>query len=968
MKRIFSILIIGLLAFPSMAQFVIEPAKFGKDFSQQLSYSGDLRKDGAGMQKEFLAFWQSDTLTSAQRDKFIKVINQLQSKGCKPYPDFVREADNIMIFKRKGYDFEQYEKYLQCVSDMVAAGRKYRVNDFSEIVHVFNAFLRNNIICLNLRTNWVVNGSDFKINYVDKKLLVDFSNVDLVGFQDKDSLKIYNTSGVLNLLDKTWVGRSGKLGWERVGYSLDSLSVVLNNYKLNLTDVSLSADSVKFRSSYYFTEELMGSVIDKTQNGDHPEKSTYPRFTSYSQIFDIKNIVKNVDYHGGLSVRGRYFIGSGSEDQKAEIRITKNDSVSFSAYAQSFNFDSEKIVSDDCEVVLRLADDSIYHPSLSMRYTVVTRKIEKEPEEEQTSRRRKQEKQYDTKENGYLELIRTKEGMSNLNFVDTYHQLSMDFTSLKWVVDKSTIDLATVNTQGTPSEVIFESADFYTYDKYKSLKKQDANNPLEVVAKVVNYAGGYPEFFLVDLVNFMKISRDQALQFVYRLAYGGYLSYDPKTELIKVREETWRFLSAHKGEIDSDVILFYSKVNTSAGVLVDDESKRVVRTALGNDTVANAKLSLTNFDLKMFGVPFVQLSDSQDVRVYPRDNKLVIQKNRNFIFDGLLQAGQFYMYGSNFSFNYNQFKISVPSCDSMKIVALTTPEMGFVDANGLPRKAIVNNKLESITGDFYIDYPSNKSGFADHAEYPRLVSTKETFVYYDSPKIYNGIYEREKFYFKVDPFVLDSIDGYNKDNIHFTGELVSNGIIPDLRETLVIRQSDWSLGFEYKTPTVGVPLYKGKATFIKDIDLSNKGLRANGTLKFMSATFTDTYMTLFPEEMEGHSKNMKMEPKKSPIELPRATGMENTLRWDVAKDRFYVDKDTSDFVMYNALARLDGSLVLTSNGVRGEGRVFIRKAMFESQDYVFGKDVFDADTADFMVYKNEISDIDFEGKGQKAHV
>lgn len=967
MKKLLLILALCVVSIAASAQYTMDPVKFGKEFSQQLSFTGDLRKDGASMQKEFLAFWQSDSLTSQQRDNFIKSVNMLQSKGCKPYPDLVRFTDILMQFKRKGFDYSQYEKYEKTLQEMNAAGRKYRVNDFSEFLHNMSLFLRNRVVVNNQRTKWDVNKLEFDFLLDNGKLFIKFENIDLIGYQDRDSLKLYNTSGVLDMMAKTWTGKGGMLGWERVGYPIDSMSVTLGNYNLNMTDILIKADSVVFRNKYYFTQDLMGDLIDKAQNGEKPYKSTYPRFTSYSQDFDIKNIVKDVDYKGGLSVRGRNFIGSGTEDEKAEIRITKNDSVSFSAYANAFVFDTEKIVSDNCAVVFRLAHDSIYHPCVSMRYTVVKRAFEKEPVE-QSRRNRKVEKQYDYKENGFLELIRTKEGLSNINFVDTYHQLSMDFTSLKWVVDKPIIDLATVNTQGTPSEVLFESADYYTYDKYKALKKQDARNPLEVIASVVNYVGGYPEFTLTDVVNYMKVARDQALQLVFLLAYKGYISYDQTTEVIRVHDETWRFLAAHRGDADSDVILFYSKVKSAEGVMVDEATKQVVRSALGNDTVANAKLSLTNFDMKMFGVPYVHLSDSQNVTVYPKDGKLVIQKNRNFLFDGLLQAGQFYMYGSGFRFDYGLFKIDVPNCDSMKIVAMTTPEMGFLDANGQPRVAIVRNKIENLSGDFYIDYPNNKSGFADYKEYPKLVSNKDTYVYYDSKQVYNGIYERDKFYFKVDPFVLDSIKGTSKDNIHFKGVLVSGGIIPDLKETLVVRQSDWSLGFEYKTPAAGLPIYGGKATFNNDIDLSNKGLRADGTIKYLSTTFSDAYVTLFPDEMEGHSKNMNMAPQKSPVQFPKVVGRENTLLWKVSKDKFHVDKDTSNFVMYDGKAILDGNLLITSKGLHGEGSTIIDKAALDSKDFVFSKDVFDADTADFSIFGSSRSDIVFNGTGQKSHI
>ena len=192
MKRIFSILVFCIVSFSTFAQFTLEPSKFGKEFAQQLSFTGDIRKDGASMQKEFLAFWQSDTLTSSQRDNFIRTINKLQSKGCKPYPDFVRYTDVLMMFKRRGYDYGQFELFDKKVVAMVDAGRQVRVNELSEFLQNFNVFLSKRIVANNTRTKWTVNKLDFLITYENEKFLIKLDNIDLIGYQDKDSLKLYS--------------------------------------------------------------------------------------------------------------------------------------------------------------------------------------------------------------------------------------------------------------------------------------------------------------------------------------------------------------------------------------------------------------------------------------------------------------------------------------------------------------------------------------------------------------------------------------------------------------------------------------------------------------------------------------------------------------------------------------------------------------------------------------------------------
>ena len=144
----------------------------------------------------------------------------------------------------------------------------------------------------------------------------------------------------------------------------------------------------------------------------------------------------------------------------------------------------------------------------------------------------------------------------------------------------------------------------------------------------------------------------------------------------------------------------------------------------------------------------------------------------------------------------------------------------------------------------------NKSGRQDFPEYPKFISNEKTYVYYDRPDVYNGIYKRNSFYFEVDPFELDSIKGYSRDNLRFKGTLYSADIFPPIKETLVLRKNDFSLGFNTRTGPVGLPLYSGKATFWHEIDLSNQGLRGSGRIEYLAANMNPDYLIFFPKFME----------------------------------------------------------------------------------------------------------------------
>ena len=85
----------------------------------------------------------------------------------------------------------------------------------------------------------------------------------------------------------------------------------------------------------------------------------------------------------------------------------------------------------------------------------------------------------------------------------------------------------------------------------------------------------------------------------------------------------------------------------------------------------NAILDLKKYGLLVNGVRGVLLSDSQKVAIYPYNRQLIIGKNRDISFDGVVEAGLFTVFGHKFSFSYDTFKIRLQKIDSIKIAVET---------------------------------------------------------------------------------------------------------------------------------------------------------------------------------------------------------------------------------------------------------------------------------------------------------
>jgi hypothetical protein len=897
--------------------FSLSYDKFIKEFSPNLNNSGEFRENAKSISKEFTDFWELGNMSLDEKDQFIKTANLMQSKGCKAYPDFVCLADNVMLFKNNSIDNNQYKNYELALTDLLNSGKRPNLKDISEYLVAMNIFLSKNIIVRNQRTHWKVDNNSFQIKY-DKGLVVEFENVDLIGYQNVDSLKIYKTNARYNYYTKEWNGSGGIVGWERVGYDLETIHAKLQKYTIDMKNISYVADSVLLINNLYFKEQLLGKISDKTANSDKVSESNYPRFTSYLQQFKVKDIVPGMDYEGGFSIHGKNYIGSGTKDKLAHISIRKNDSIYFSATSSAFYLDSKSIFSNVCAITIHFSEDSIYHPHLNFKYD---------------------------NEKRFLELVRTKEDYSRILYTNSYHHIAMDFTWLKWFIDTEKIEFATISNQNYDKEAGFESLNYYTLEKYRQMRKRDPQHPLEVVTEFIASWSGVTEFYLEDLSNYMGYGKNQVLQLILNLAYQGYLYYDMETEFIKVYPNAWEFIEAHRGTKDSDIIQFYSKIS--------------------GDT-PNAELSLLNFDLKINGIETVHISDLQNVKIYTDVNKrqIILKKNLSFLFDGYIQAGQFHYYGSNFKFDYNRFLIELTNCDSMKMVA----ETEILDEKGNYRPAIVRNKLEHVNGEFYIDDPQNKSGRRMFPEYPKFNSASTSYVYYDRHDVQNKAYKRDNFYFEVEPFFLDSLKGYARENLRFKGTLHSGGIFPPIDETLVLRNNDFSLGFNTHTGPSGLSLYEGKATYWNEIDLSNHGLRGVGKIEYITSTFDADYLLFLPEQMKGHAENFAMKKRAGEVEFPTASGRDNTLNWYVNRDQFSIIKESDEFKMFDNKATINGNLSLASSGLSGNGAVYIENARITSELFKYKKEEINADTSKFSLYTQSILDLDFEANNVNTHI
>ncbi len=846
--------------------------------------------DGKQVMDDFSWNWYGGIFSDNQREMVYKTCNAMLKSRKRAFPDFRNYLYCISNFVNAKHlsetDFETWNSIV-----IRLAGKKSK-KDFTEYIKSCNDLFEFGLMYNSAANQWKSSNNKYVFGY-DSLPNITFDALNLICYSKGDSSVIYNTKGIYYPTEAKWVGEGGKITWERAGFSSDSVWAEIDDYQIVVKSPTYNIKNVTFYDYYYFTDPMKGNLQEKVLANVTPQKATYPRFKSYSARLEINNISEGVDYNGGFSLHGRKVIGSGNEKQDAYVIFKRKDVPFLRMAAKTFIIKPERIVSQVAAASFYIKEDSIYHPGVSFKFFIKERK---------------------------LSLIRDHQGIKLTPYFDSYHQVDMDFESLEWQVDSPMVEFKNL-TGGTKTDAIFVSSDYFSKNAYLKMMGLSEKHPLYTVNALAQKLD--TNYITVDqLAGYTLLSYTQLESFLLDLSYKGFINYNYDGKYFIVKDRLFNWVKASGGNIDYDVIGFYSNIKNAN----------------------NATLSLINYDLKIRGVNSINVSDSQEVIIYPARKEIILKKNRDFDFSGVIQAGRFDIMGSNFSFKYDEFKVDMPNVDSLRIYA----ETGEKDQYGQPALKKVKTVIEKINGNLLIDKPNNKSGVKPADEYPILNSFKDSYVFYDRKSIQGGVYKKDDFYFHVEPFQIDSLDNFDNEQLEFKGTFFSAGIFPEMEETLTL-QPDHSLGFVKQTPPNGFDMYGGKGVFNDTIRLSHDGLRGNGKLDYITSTTWSDDFIFFPDSMNAIAQKYQVEESPVDVEFPPVEGENVKTRWFPKKDIMIHREIDKPIAMYDMKSYMHGQTMVQPDGLTGSGTFEFQKAELEARLIKFKFKDFESDTADFRL-------------------
>ena len=901
------------------------------------STSKEERDEAAAMMKGFRGVWDS-YYSDAEVNTIIRLCELFHSKGgARAYPNTFRFVNVLQRIPTAGLTHKDVNNWLTYTD----AKAQKSMNGIDKYLKSCQDLFVNKVLSAKGHTQWMLRDALIGFPSTDKfDLTVDGT---LVLASQKDESALQQTKGVYSMEDNSWRGQGGRADWSRFGISADNVYVTLPSfYTIDLNRSEFAIDSVIFFERNHFNQNILCRFEDKVLANAPNERTMYPRVRSYRSDYHIPNIMRNIDFEGGIGMMGNMVEVFGGVENKAMFHFRRNDMEVVRVESSHFTMsEDEVLVSDQTMMRLYLPDtvagrmslDSLYHNTLGFRY-------------DNNNRR--------------LMVYRSDRDYGDAPFHDYYHGVDIFLEAMYWNVDEGIVDFMKMEGVNHTSEGDVVSVNYFRHDDFKRLQGLDGTHPMIRIEKFLKGFGNVERqvhFDVGDLTSYLGYPREQVVSLLLRLQSEGYVEYDADSKWATALPRFFDVVDSYREEIDYDVIKLHTKTTNRQ---------------------PNIRLDLATSDMLVYGITSqiegfdgsaISLSDRKRVVIVPDNGRITLKKHKNFKFSGGILAGMFEFFTKDCMFLYDEFTIKMSKVDSLRFYARDNRQIVPIDGT-----------LERLKGRLLIDHGDNKSSRYETPDYPIFHSDAEAYKFYR--KINGGVFDPGpldsvassadldgKFYYSVYPFVVDSLNDLSMKKVRFEGELVSGGILPRFEEPLVV-MDDYSLGFEHQIgngSTDSYPMYDGSGSLHEIVHLSSSGFYGMGQLDYQTATFASDKFWLYPTHVSAVTKSFNMEPLADGTGFPIASADALKLKWDVFKPELTTETIKQPICMYGD-TYFRGKTILTPEGYSADGKMKYGLTEFESNHFAFDSRTFVADSAKFRLYAEDSTSVAFSATNYRANV
>lgn len=911
----------GLLLWGQGISLPSEPDEFGialKDALERFK-----RPEITQRAQAFYSAWEAGDLSLPEKKSIARLASTLQKKGFKPYPELLTFVETAFRLKSPESQIRAPIPQFIAICETLAIENPTSLPRFWEIL---SRFVPQGIVNQTSVFTWRIDKSEARLGfytYLDSTTFEEkripaffFKNINLICITGGIEITIREVDGILNLTNRHFIGSRGKADWSRLGISPSTLYCELEHFTVDMNVRRLFAPKATLHYTF-LPYPVKGRFLDDFVVHHDPAKATTPAFEMTEGSIEIREFIPNTTYRGGFALRGLTKYGSAVGDTLAELSVFARGKEVMRVYLNNLAFDPTKLVAEQVGVELYLPfGDTIYYPVTDLIYDVTTQDI-------LLNRNRKNP--------------RTRQG-----FYSTYHKTEMLFDAIRWNPVRDTVMRFTAIIDPRGKYGIVQSIDFFNQREYESYKDILPINPIGATYRLLKEREKEYKSRRRRAIRFYITDKDilksqgvdvKAFQERFKIRLEdvetyGFLKYDAATGIVEPLPKLLRWAQAAYGEKDYDAIRIFS--NTEDG--------------------NNALLDLQNKEITLRGVEVVVFADSHIVEIAPYKRTIYMGENRSMRFAGRLAAGKTDLYvrpEPRMNFDYENFKILFFNVDSLKFKPERDPMFQGGRYSRLAR-SLATLRIENVSGCVYIDLPSNKSGKKVIPYYSILDCYTESYKYWDQPNIQNQQYTRDRLYFELDPFMIDSLETFSMVGLEFHGVFYSDSIFPPFRDTLKL-VPDGSYGVQETFPE-GVMVYKGKGKFYGRMTMDNYALHARGEIHYLTGQVqADTFIFHFDSCMAEKVKFLLPQSAYALARYPKVEAEDARFIWYPYLGQMALETGSKPAVLYGGEATFRGKLIYSADGLRGDGNLETGEARIASHSFTFSPEGLKAGDSRFVV-------------------
>ncbi len=906
--------------------FPEDPESFLSQLDQFMNASK--RPDMAEAFAVFKRQYRSGLYAADDLSAVVRVCNLLMAQRLSAYPYYKSYVNALTSAKAEG-DTTLFRQWHAWLEQAIAAVEIGRTKPIAQILDFSADFFSQRALWAREAglIIWKVQGKEVAFIVEEQKPALRCQNIHLVGTRRSDSTVIYNTSGIYYPYEEAWYGTGGTVRWTRAGLD-SSVYARLTHYRVEAKNPMFTCDSVEFFYPLLFpNRSLWGRLEENVVILTRNSTVEYPKFESFERTLKITRIGQGVEYEGGFRMEGGAVYGYGDRGQPAKLTVynNKRQKIFYGVGSLFIIRREESVIAEGINARLFMEKDSIYHPAVNFRLDIPSQVIT---------------------------LTRGQKAPERNPFFSSFYNMNLNAEKVTWHILKDSLEVSSsiAGVKSGAQKVEFESSNRFDPAEYVRMQNITSTNPIAVLHRLIEETPW-------DSTRMTKVVSDDAFaraldpKFDYssiqtllaEMVARGFINYDFQRHEIEPRPKLALYALASQGKRDYDAIKIEAKEGFGASAVLDLKTK---------ETAVNR-------------VSSVEISERQRVGIVPKE-RITLLQNRDMRMGGRLFAGFAVFEGDSMYFSYERFHVQF---DSVRQLHFYLP-VGRVDDKGKPIAEGMNSCIEKVSGVLLVDAPNNKSGKVDIDIFPSLESKSHSFVFYDDSSIQNGVYRRDSFYFRLDPFTFNGLDSYTAEQIRFKGEMTSAEIFEPFRETIVVREHDRSFGFVHNTPPKGYPIYQRRGNYTGKIDLSNKGFLGIGTVEYLTADIESEDIVFRPRQMTCTARRFFMEEdRKSEIKVPQAKGEDVKVNWLPYRDSMYVESRAKAFELFRQPGYYHkGILVLTPSGLKGRGEFDWFGGRLTARVISYGPFQASSDTADLQIKALDGQGIVFDSRNVRGEL